>query len=102
MQRRKDEREFQKEFAKDMRKLDKIKKTTTEAKNLDVSKEQEEELFASMLSKKKTGGNEQFFNKFVEGDLSIDDYTLKITQKPTKHGRGHKRGPRDNQLNKTA
>ena len=71
VKRMKDERTFQKEFAKDMRKLAKIKtmKTPEGAENF----EEEKEVFASMLSKKRNGAGE-LLDKFVDGDLSIDDY----------------------------
>ncbi len=74
----KDERTFQREFAKDMRKLAKIK--TMQTPDGGENFEEEKEIFASMLSKKRNGAGE-LLDKFVDGNLSIDDY---IAQKHLK------------------
>ena len=63
-----DERTFQKEFAKDMRKIAKIKTMKSPTANED--EEQEMEAFASMMSKKRP----ELLDQFVDGNLSIDDY----------------------------
>jgi hypothetical protein len=92
----KDERTFQREFAKDMRKLAKIK--TMQAPDGGENFEEEKEIFASMLSKKRNGAGE-LLDKFVDGNLSIDDYMAQKHLKTSKNTKGHKRGLNKN--NKT-
>jgi len=75
-----------------MRKLQKIREKDPSGLNVT----EEHELFASMCSKKRLRDHQQF-DKFVDGNLSIEDYTAHLNAKTS---RGHKRGPRDN-LNKT-
>ena len=53
-----------------------------------------------MMEKKVTKPAEKIFNRFVEGDISIEDYTAHINaSKVSKTTRGHKRA--NNMGNKT-
>ena len=54
-----------------------------------------------MCSKRKTTVNDRVLDKFLEGDMSIEDYTAAMNVKVSKHGRGHKRGPNTSSLNRT-
>ena len=54
-----------------------------------------------MCSKRKTTVGDRVLDRFLEGDMTIDDYTAAMNVKTSKNGRGHKRGPNTSNLNRT-
>ena len=99
IKRRENERAFKKEFAKDLRKLEKAKQN-----NSILNTEQEEEkkvdaITNALMSKSQPRGKELVLNRFLDGTLSIEEYEAHLDQKKFKNTRGHKKGA--NNLNKT-
>ena len=87
IKRRDEERMFQKEFAKDLRKLEKAKQNDQEEEKGEAATDNH----LALMTKAQPRGKEKVLNKFLAGDLSIDDYAQHIDQKRSKNTRGHKR-----------
>ena len=75
IKRREEERMFQKEFAKDLRKLEKAKQSGLEEEKGDAAAT---ENHLALMKKAQPRGKEKVLNEFLAGDLTIDDYAKHI------------------------
>ena len=76
-----------------MKKLQQVRELQDQSVEGDRNEREECDIFAELVSKKKSGRDDKLFEQFLDGNMSMDEYSvqIKINAKFSKKGRGQKR-----------